>query len=256
MRKHLLWVLALVVALVCTAIGIASPAGARSPSTTNVQSIVVKVKPKKLPKNERVPISIDVNVFAKSPDGTTPNATSRALVDFDKNVKFQQKGFPTCNPDQFGSQSTTQDVKSACPDAIVGSGSATVDLGALTGIHADTIGAAVKGNKVLLHSYTQQAGGVPLVGKFKKSTGGKKYGQTLDTIVPPLAGGAGVLTQFQLKTDKISYPYKHKKRAIVSAKCKHKKMRFQARFTDEFGHTAVGKTTVKCKPKKSHHRHR
>jgi hypothetical protein len=59
-----------------------------------------------------------------------------------------------------------------------------------------------------------------------------------------------VLTQFELKTDKIAYNYKGKKRAIVSAECKHKKMHFQARFTDEFGHTAVGKTTVKCKAKK------
>jgi hypothetical protein len=249
MRKHLRWVLASAVAVVCLAVGLVSTAGARDPNSTNVQQIVVKVKPKKLPKNKMVPISLDVNVFSTNPTGT-PNATSLALVDFDKDVKFQQKGYPTCDPSQFGSQTTTQDVKSACPDAIVGSGTATVNLGGLN-VHAQTIGAAVKGNKVLLHSYTQEAGGVPLVGSFIKSTGGSKYGQTLSTPVPPLAGGAGVLTQFELLTDKISYKNKGKSLAIVSAKCSHKNLKFQARFTDEFGHTAVGNATVPCKVKKT-----
>jgi hypothetical protein len=251
MRKHLVWVLASAVALLCLVVGIASPAIARDPNSTNVQQIAVKVKPKKLPKNTRVPISIDVNVTATNPTGT-PNATSLALVDFDKAVKFQQKGYPTCDPSQFGSQTTTQDVKTACPDSIVGSGTSTVALGSLT-VHAQTIGANVKGNKVLLHSYTQEAGGVPLVGSFVKSNGGSKYGQELSTPVPPLAGGAGVITQFELLTNKIAYKHNGKKLAIVSAKCNDKKLDFQARFTDEYGHTAVGTDTVPCKQKPSHH---
>jgi hypothetical protein len=247
MRKHLIWVLASAVALICLVVGVASPANARDPNSTNAQQIVVKVKPKKLPADKRVPISLDVNVFSTNPTGT-PNATSLALVDFDKDVKFQQKGYPTCDPTQFGSQTTTQDVKAACPDAIVGSGTATVALGSLT-VHAQTVGANVKGNKVLLHSYTQEAGGVPLVGSFIKSTGGSKYGQTLSTPVPPLAGGAGVLTQFELLTDKIAYTFHHKKLGIVTAKCSDKKLDFQARFTDEYGNLAVGTATVKCKKK-------
>jgi hypothetical protein len=253
MRKHLLWVLALVVALATAAVGIVSPAGARSPNTTNNQTIEVTVSPKKAPANKRIPIKIAVNVEATSPDGTTPNATTLALVDFDKDLKFQQKGYPTCDPSQFGSQSTTQDVKDACPDSVVGTGTATVVLGALT-INAQTIGANVKGNKILLHSYTQQAGGVPLVGSFKKSTGGGKFGQMLETPVPPLAGGSGVITQFGLNTKKISYKSGGKKLAIVSARCKDGKWDFQARFTDEYGHVATGKDTVTCTKKRTNRR--
>jgi hypothetical protein len=245
MRRHLLGLLALVVAVATVAVGIASPAGARSPNTTNVQTIEVNVRPKKLPAKQRVPIKITVNVEATSPDGSTPNATSRALVDFDKDLRFQQKGYPTCDPSQFGSQSTTQDVRDQCPDSIVGSGTATVVLGALT-IGAQTIGANVRGNSLLLHSYTQQAGGVPLVGKFKKSNGGRKYGQMLDVPVPPLAGGSGVITQFGLNAKRISYRMGRKRLAIVSARCRDRKLDFQARFTDEFGHVAVGKDTVTC----------
>jgi hypothetical protein len=253
MRKQSRWVLATAVAIVCLAIGIVSTAGARDPNSTNAQQIVVKVTPKKLPKDKRVPITLDVNVFATNPTGT-PNATSLALVDFDKDVLFQQKAYPTCDPTQFGSQSTTQDVKAACPDAITGSGTATVVLGSLT-VHAQTIGANVAGHSVLLHSYTQEAGGVPLVGHFAKAKpdAGSKYGITLTTPVPPLAGGAGVLTQFELFTKKIAYKNKGKSLAIVSAKCSDKKLDFQARFTDEYGHLATGNTTVPCKQKKSKH---
>jgi hypothetical protein len=250
MRKHLIWVLGLVVAL--ASVGIASIASA----APNTQSIVTKVKPTKLPKKTRAPISIDDNVFGTNPSNPQgiPNPTTLALVDFDKNVLFQQKGYPTCDPSQFGSQSTTDDVKAACPDSIIGSGTATVLLKSGPGlppltVHGQTIGANVKGHKVLLHTYTQEAGGVPLVGTFKKSTGGSKYGQMLSVPVPPLAGGQGVITQFELKTKKIAYKHNGKKLAIVSSNCKHKSMSFQARFTDDQGQVATGTSTVKCKRK-------
>jgi hypothetical protein len=251
MRKHLIWVLGLVVAL--GSVAIASIASA----VPNTQEIVAKVAPKKLPPKKRAPISLDVNVFATNPGNAQqiPNPTTLALVDFDKDVLFQQKGYPTCDPSQFGSQSTTQDVKDACPDAIVGSGTATVVLKSGPGlppltVHAETVGANVKGDKVLLHSYTKEAGGVPLVGVFKKSTGGSKFGEMLSTVVPPLAGGAGVITQFQLKTKKISYKHGGKKLAIVSSRCSgNKKLDFQARFTDDQGQVATGKSVFKCKKK-------
>jgi hypothetical protein len=250
MRKHLIWVLGVVVAL--ASVGIASIASA----APNTQSITAKIKPTKLPKTTRAPISIDVNTFSTNPSNPqqVPFATTLALVDFDKNVKFQQKGYPTCDPSQFGSQSTTQDVKAACPDSIIGSGTATVLLKSGPGlppltVHGQTIGANVKGNKILLHTYTQEAGGVPLVGSFKKSTGGSKYGQTLSVPVPPLAGGQGVISQFELKADKITYKNKGKKLAIISSNCQHKKMSFQARFTDDQGQLATGTSTTKCKRK-------
>jgi hypothetical protein len=251
MRKHLIWVLGLVVAL--ASVAFASLAS----GAPNTQEIQAKVKPKKLPKKERAPISLFVNVAATNPanEQGVPNPTTFAKVDFDKDVKIQQKGFPTCDPTQFGSQSTVQDVKDACSDAIVGSGTATVVLKSGPGtppltVHAETVGAAVKGKKILLHSYTKEAGGVPLVGSFKKSSGGSKYAQELDVPVPPLAGGAGVITQFGLTTDKIVYKHGGKKLAIVSSRCSDKKLDFQARFTDDQGQLAVGKTTAKCKQKK------
>jgi hypothetical protein len=243
MRKLLLLALTALGAL--AVVGIAYGA-------VNTQTITGKVSPKKLPKTKRVPVSLSVNVASSNPGnpGGVPNATNLAEVDFDKDIKIQSKGFPTCDPSQFGSQTTTQDVKTACPDAILGTGTATVQLGTLQ-VHAQAIGANVKGNKILLHAYTTETGGVPLVGNIIKSKGGKKYGQELSVPVPPLAGGAGVITQFGLNVKKIAYKHNGKKLAYVSSSCKDKKIRFQARFTDNQGQVATGTSTQSCKQKKS-----
>jgi hypothetical protein len=248
MRKHLIWVLGVMVAIgsvVAAGLAIAAP---------NTQSIVAKTAPKKVPKKERVGISLDVNVFAENPTNPqqVPFPTTNAKVDFDKNLFFQQKGYPTCDPNQFGSSTTTQDVKDECGDAVIGDGSATVQVPTSAGtppvtVKADVVAANVKGNKVLLHSQNPLSGGQPLVGQLKK-TGGT-YGTTLDVDVPPLAGGAAVITQFQTKIDKVVYRNNGKKLAIVSANCKDKTQDFRARFTDNQGQLATGTTTYKCKRK-------
>ena len=247
MRKHLIWAVGLMATLAFA--GIAAGAA-------NTQTITGKVTPKKLPKKKRAPVALSINVASTNPGNPNgvPNATTLAKVDFDKDLKVQQKGLPTCDPSQFGSQSTTQDVKDACPDAIIGSGTATVILKSGPGtppltVHAQTVAANVKGKKILLHSYTQEAGGVPLVGSFIKSDGGSKYGQELSVPVPPLAGGQGVIAQFAVNTKKLTYRFHGKKLSYASSSCKDKKIRFQARFTDDQGNVATGTATQKCKQK-------
>ena len=248
MRKHLIWVLGVVAvagSVVVAGIAIAAP---------NTQSIVASTKPKKVPKNEKVPISLDVNVFAENPTSPTGIAfpTTKAVVDFDKNILFQQKGYPTCDPSQFGSSTTTQDVKDECGDAAIGDGSATVKVPTAAGappvtVAADVVAANVAGNKVLLHSQNSLSGGQPLVGQLKKRGG--TYGTTLTVPVPPLAGGAAVITQFQTAIDKVAYRHNGKRLAIISGNCKDKTQDFRASFTDNQGQVAVGTDTYNCKRK-------
>lgn len=248
MRKHLIWVLGVVVvagSVVAAGLATAAP---------NTQSIVASTAPKKVPKNERKPISLDVNVFSENSTTPTgiPYPTTFAKVDFDKNIKFQQKGYPTCDPSQFGSSTTTQDVKDECGDAAIGDGSATVKVPTGAGtppvtVAADVVAANVKGNKVLLHSHNPLSGGQPLVGQLKKRRG--TYGTTLNVPVPPLAGGAAVITQFQTSIDRVAYRHRGKKLAIISGNCKDKTQDFRATFTDDQGQVAVGTDVYKCKRK-------
>jgi hypothetical protein len=251
MRKHLIWVLGLAVAVgsvVLASVVTAAP---------NTQTITTKIAPKKLPKSSKVPVSLDTNVFATNPTNANqvPNPTTNAKVDYDKALKFQQKGFPTCDTSGFGAATTTQDVKDECGDAVIGSGSATVVVPTATGappltVHADVIAANVKGNKILLHSYNSLSGGQPLIGQLSKESNGP-YGTLLDVDVPPLAGGSAVITQFQTKIDKTVYKFKGKKLSIVASSCKDKKLKSQARFTDNQGQLATGTSSYACKQKPS-----
>jgi hypothetical protein len=250
-RKHLFWVLGLAVAV--GSVVLASVATA----VPNSQTITNKIVPKKLPKTERVPVSQDTNVFSTNSGNANqvPNPTTNAKVDFDKDVSFQQKGFPTCDPSGFGAATQIQDVKDECSDAVIGSGSATVVVPTATGapplsVHADVVAANVKGNKILLHSYNSLSGGQPLIGQLSKEHNGP-YGTLLDVDVPPLAGGTAVITQFETKIDKVTYKFKGKKLAIVSSSCKDKKLQAQARFTDNQGQLATGKFSQPCKQKAS-----
>jgi hypothetical protein len=252
-RKHLFWVLGLAVAaisVVVVSIATAVP---------NTQTITNKVAPKKLPKTERLPVSQDTNVFATNSGNANqvPNPTTNAKVDFDKDIHFQQKGFPTCDTSGFGAATTIQDVRNECSDSVIGGGSATVAVPTATGappltVKADVIAANVKGNKILLHSYNSLSGGQPLIGQLSKESNGP-YGTLLDVDVPPLAGGSAVITQFQTKIDKVVYKFRGKKLSIVSSSCKDKKLKAQARFTDNQGQLATGTTTQKCKQKPSKH---
>jgi hypothetical protein len=245
MRKHLFWVLGLAVlagSVVLASLAFAAP---------NTQTIEGKISPKNLPGNKKKPISLDVNVFATNPGNPNqvPNPTTRALVDFDKDLHFQQKGYPTCDTSGFGAATTIQNVRDECSDSVIGGGSATVKVPTATGappltVAAQVIAANVKGNKVLLHSYNSLSGGQPLIGQLKKTSG--PYGTTLDVTVPPLAGGTAVITQFQTLIKKIAYNHQGKRLAIVSSSCQDKKTKFRARFTDNAGQVATGTDVNNC----------
>jgi hypothetical protein len=247
LRKHLIWALGLVFAL--ASVGIAS-------AVPNTQTIDGTITPKKLPKKgagQAIKLKVDVSSTNSGNANQVPNPTTNAKVDFDKDIAFQQKGFPTCDTSGFGAATTVQDVRDECSDSGIGSGSATVVVPTATGappltVAADVIAANVKGNKILLHSYNSLSGGQPLIGQLSKEKNGP-YGTLLNVDVPPLAGGTAVITQFQTKIDKVVYKHNGKKLAIISASCSDKKIKAQARFTDNQGQLATGTVTQKCKRK-------
>jgi len=259
MRKHLIWVLGLALAL--ASVGIAYGAA-------NTQTITGTITPKKLPKKGKgAPVSLFVDVASTNAANAfqIPNATTLAKVDFDKDLKIQQKGLPTCDPTQFTSATTTAQAKSACSDSQLGGGSAKIEVPTATGAPPINIAAVVTAfngahKTIILFSYNTLSGAQTLIGQIGKadpgsppSGAGPFYGITLTVPVPPLAGGSAVITEFNTKVKKI-YHYRGHKVSLESSKCgPDKKLHSQARFTDNQGQVAVGTFTQKCKQKSSHH---
>jgi hypothetical protein len=259
MRKRLILVLGSVVAFVCLSIGVAS-------AFTTTQHIVGKVTPKKLPKHERAPVKLFIDVFSTTdnPSGV-PSPATLAKVDFDKDTGFYSKGFATCDPSQFTAATTTQQAKAACGDSQIGTGSARILIPTGPSTPPLRVAAVItvfngKNKTIILHTYNSLSGAQTLVGKLRPAdaaagrvatASAKKFGLTLTVPVPPLAGGTAVIEEFNA-TIKKTYFYKGKKRSLFSAKCgSDKKIRFQARFTFQDGTSSTGTDTRKCKQKSS-----
>lgn len=244
MRKLLMCVIGIAVAI--GSVGAATAA-------VNTQTIEGTVKPKKLPasgKAKPIKLVVDVSSTNSGNANNVPNPTVRARVDFDKDIKYQQKGYPTCDTSGFSSATTVTDSKQECGDALIGSGGAGIQVPTAAGAPPVEVAASVtvfngKGKGIILFTSNSLSGGTVLPGKIKKSDAGGPYGVMLDVPVPPLAGGAAVIQQFDA-TVKKTYTSGGKKRSILSSTCKDKKIKFQARFTDDEGQLATGTDKYTC----------
>ena len=244
MRKSLLTAMGLIVVLGISGVAMAAP---------NTQTISGTVKPKKLPESGKaapIKLIVDVSSTNSGNANSVPNPTTRARVDFDKDVKYQQKGYPTCDFSSFSAATTTAGAKQECGDSQIGSGGAQIQVPTAVGSPPVEVPATVtvfngKGKGIILFTSNSLSGGTVLPGKIKKSDAGGPYGVMLDVPVPPLAGGAAVIQQFDA-TVKKTYNSGGKKRSILSSTCKDKKIKFQARFTDDENQLATGTDTFTC----------
>jgi len=222
------------VAVGVTGVAIGAPA---------VQSLDVQVGGKakpKLSKKKFKKSSLEAKtsiVDGTNPAGIPPKAT-KAVLKFDKkDVKFDTKAAPGCDPNAI-ENTTTQDALAKCGQAKVGQGSAVASL-AFGGARQDVPATVTAFNRsdskgILLHSRVDSLGTtVVLRGTLK--------GATLSVDIPPLAGGSGAISEFSVKVKKGKY---------VQARCSDKKLVTKSNWTYSDAPSVSVKSTQKCKGKK------
>jgi hypothetical protein len=275
-RRHFVWALALALALGLT--GVANAA--------STQSLSASISPTKLDKKKykkSVKLSIHTTTSGASGFGPTdavkalPAETQTADIDFDKNIKFTTKGLPQCDPSLVSGD--TDAAKAACPDSIVGSGTAVGNcvpnpsISSVTPTVVTAFNGVPNGGKptIILQSVVHQQNPdgstgaylttIPLIGTLEKSPV-SGYGTRLHVPVDQLLGGACTLVDFQTtvgKTYKAKSGKKKKKRFYISARCKSKKIKVTSDWSYYNGAPAINgvdnSTPIKCKPKKKHHHH-
>ncbi|UTI66940.1 hypothetical protein NBH00_12200 [Paraconexibacter antarcticus] len=220
-------------------------------AVTADQGLTVKTTGKKGTKAKPRPIGFTVTTTTKgtgaTPDGTF--GTSQAVIHFDKNLKFNNKKFPTC----------AINVVVATPDKCpagskVGSGSANAKIEPAPGtLAANPTIQAFNGPKGAFYlrlakgtiDPVDDTGVIPA--KLSKDTG--KYGSKLTVSIPKAyynnLGLRITLTRFLTKV-KATYkgtPY------IVSTGCTGKKYNFGGDFTFIDGAGATNKVSVKTTSK-------
>jgi len=216
------------------------------------------IKPKALPKPKRAPITVRLASTVVARGGGQIPAISRAKIGIDRSLTIDARGVPSCSAGQLENQ-TTQGAEAACPAAIVGSGSVTVEvvLGDGTAAHADSRlvafngGAAGRTTTVLVHAYlsapVSQALVVPIT-LTKLAKGG--YGMLAQSTIPAIAAGAGSLARFDLTLRRQVATASGKKHGYLLAKCDTGKFLAQAeaKFAngDQIGPAQI---TRACTPK-------
>jgi hypothetical protein len=226
MRKHVIRAMVIVTAF---ALVVAASAIAK-PEVVRVGNLFLRdnggITPEKLPKHEQAPIAAHLNAQIGTNDGTHPPAIQSVIADFDKTIQVHAKGLPVCREDQLVARST-KDAKKACPDAIVGSGKAEVEVafpeqapivakGPIYlfngGVHAGT-------TLLFIHTYVNVPAPTAVVATTKITPINRShYGMHTVSKIPAIAGGAGSVTKFKLTINR-RFTYKGRKQSYLTASC-------------------------------------
>jgi hypothetical protein len=234
-------------------LGVAAIASAVS-TTIRAGNLVVTfggtLSPKKLPKSDYVPVTS--NIFGKisTSDGTHPSAFREAVVDVDKDLKVNVKGYPVCKGGQLEARDTKAAMK-VCGNTVLGKGIAHVEIAfpeqkpIIVTSPLTVFNGGEKGGKVTLYFHIFLT--VPVPAAIVTTTTIVRKGSGLHSIskIPVAAGGSGSALDFSFKLGK-TYSYKGKKIGYFEARCPDGVFKIKASgvFKNETHEPGVAATTV------------
>jgi len=184
------------------------------------------ISPTKLPRHGKAPVTARLVAGVESRDGSHPPALETVRLDVDKTIAVDATGLPSCRKSQLEASSSAA-ARRACPDAIVGSGEAEVEVAFPEQAPFRSTGPLILFNggarggttTLLLHAYVDVPAPTAIV---VKATSGRihegPYGLRIQARIPRIAGGSGSVTHFELKVGR-RYTDKGRRKSFVSAGC-------------------------------------
>lgn len=220
------------------ALGVTGPAWAvNADQGLDVKVTGSKAGTKKKPRNVKLTV-----ITTTTPKDSTAFATTKAVLYFDKNLKFGGSKFASCTAAKL------QAAESNCPKASkVGTGSANGSaLGQQEPLTVTAFNGP-KGKSLLLHVVGSNPLQIDSVIDAKLSKASGKYGMKLTVPIPdklqqPVPGVYATLTKFltAVKGTAKGTPY------IGLAGCSGGKLHFKGTFTFTDGSTLGATSTAKC----------
>ena len=180
--------------------------------------------PKTLPRERPAPITATVQGSIGTTDGTRPPALVEVEIGLNRSGQLYNHGLPVCRSPQL--QSTTSEVALArCRPALVGRGSFSATLESGTSLpNVDGRILAFNGRfrgapALLLHFYVGAPAQVTLVLPLAISRPAEgRFGTSLTTQIPRLAGGLGSITEISLEVGR-QFSYQGRRHSYLSASC-------------------------------------
>lgn len=184
------------------------------------------ISPTKLPKHGSAPVSARIEGEIKTADGSHPPALQHVHAEIERTIHVDAVGLPVCRLGQLTARST-EAAKQACPDAIVGSGTATVEVAFPEQAPFSATGPVVlfnggvhgKTTKVFLHAYVNVPAPTAIIvpAEVTRISDGT-YGLELEAKIPRIAGGAGSPVKYKIHIGR-TFTYKGQKKSFITAGC-------------------------------------
>lgn len=184
------------------------------------------LSPTKLPKHGSAPATARIIGDISTTDGSHPPALQDLEAYVDRTIRVDATGLPTCTKGQLEASSSAT-AKRVCGDALIGSGTAEVEVafpeqaplrstGPLLLFNAGGHGRTMN---FLLHAYVNVPAPTAVIVPAKVTRVHKgRYGLHLQAHIPKIAGGAGSATAFSLKIGR-RYTYQGQKKSFLTASC-------------------------------------
>jgi hypothetical protein len=228
MKRKLICITAVAAALAVTASVAAGDRGTFQETCVDVLCVGDNggISPTKLPKHGSAPVTARIEGEVKTRDGSHPAALQDLEADVDRTIEVDAVGLPTCRENQLEASSSAT-AKKVCGDAIVGSGTAEVEVafpeqkpfrstGPLLLFNGGVRGATTT---VFLHAYVDVPAPTAVIVRATVTRIHEgRFGLRLKAHIPVVAGGAGSATAFDLKIGR-RYSYKGRKKSFLSASC-------------------------------------
>jgi len=254
MRKQLSWVLVVVFA----AVGFAGIAiAADPPVVVRAGNMVLRlnggVTPKALPKHTFAPMGFHASGSLSTVDGTHPPALGEAIFDTDKDIVVAVEGLPSCRPADLQARDTKH-AEAACGAAILGKGSATVEVAFPEQAPFLATGPLIlfnggeRGGEITFLAYTYVAVPAPtavvttaILTKERKGP----FGLHSVVRIPRIAGGAGSIIRANLSARRI-YTYRGERHSVLSGRCPDGRIRAKGTFKYSDGSVLSGNLVRIC----------
>lgn len=254
MRRQLSWAIA---AAVLAAIGLAGVAIADPPVIVRAGNMVLKlnggVTPKALPERTFAPLGFHASGSLETVDGAHPPALGEASFDVDKDIRVEVEGLPACRIADLTARDT-KGAEAACGDAILGKGSATVEVAFPEQAPFQATGPLIlfnggeRGGAIVLLAYTYVAVPAPTaVVTTATLTQERKGPFGLHSVVevPRIAGGAGSVVSASLSARRV-YTYKGERHSLLSGRCADGRIQARGSFKYRDGSVLTGNILRTC----------
>lgn len=229
MKGKLIYITAVAAGLALVAAGVA--AGDRGTRQEHCVGILCVgdnggLSPTKLPRHGGAPVTARIDGEVTTRDGSHPPALQDLEAEIDRTVKVDAVGLPTCRESQLKASSSAT-ARKVCGDALVGSGTAEVEVafpeqkpfrssGPLLLFNGGVHGATTT---VLLHAYVDVPAPTAVIVRATVTRIHQgRYGLRLKAHIPKVAGGAGSATAFDIKIGR-RYTHKGRRRSFLTASC-------------------------------------